>query len=114
MKNFKDVWKNLAHTKSISAKDMVAFCILKTIAAKSEAKEEVFKYFLGKAFSAGKICQSRKHPFQAVRYAAIDAESDFKYRSSILGKPILEFLETNEEIELYGYLLKIANDYGRM
>lgn len=114
MKNFNEFWKNKANNKQIEVEDMVSLCILKTIKAKSENKKEVLTYYLGKAFSPGKICQHRSHPFLALHNATIGVRYRMKIRSQIMGQPITNFLETNEEIELFAQLLEVAKDYGRM
>lgn len=114
MTKFIEVWKNKAKNKDISAKDTVAYCILRTIVAKSESKEEVLKYYLGRAFSAGRIAQHRRHQYSAVHNAAHDVESDLKYRNKIMGEPAIEFLKTVEDIELYSSLVTVAKNYGRM
>lgn len=114
MKNFNEFWKNKAQNKNIRSEDMVAHCILKTIAAKSEHKEEVLKYYLGKAFTAGMPAAHRKHPFQALHEAAKTVEFRLRYRQTLMDKPITDFLETAEEIELFGSLMKVAKNYGRM
>lgn len=114
MNKFIEIWKNKAKNKEITAKDTVAYCILKTIAAKSENKEEVLKYYLGRAFSAGKIAQHRHHPFSAVHLAAEYVRNDLKYRNKILGEASTTFLTSVEDIELFSSLVNVAYDYGRM
>jgi hypothetical protein len=35
-------------------------------------------------------------------------------RQEIMGQPLLNFLETNEEIELFSKLLEVAKNYGKV
>jgi hypothetical protein len=114
MKNFNEFWKNKAENKNISASDMVAYHILRTIAAKSESKEEVLKYYLGRAFTPALPSAHRKHPFQALHDAAWLVEVWLRNRQEIMGQPLLNFLETNEEIELFSKLLEVAKNYGKV
>jgi len=69
MTNFITTFKAKAHSKSITAADMIALCIYKTMKAKSEDKAVILKHFLKKAFSAGKMCGHRLYPYQAITNA---------------------------------------------
>lgn len=66
MTKFIETFKNKARTKAITAADMIALCIYKTVKAKSEDKETILKSFLKKAFSAGKVCAHRQYPYQTI------------------------------------------------
>lgn len=63
MTNFITTFKAKANSKSITAADMVALCIYKTIKAKSEDKAVILKHFLKKSFSAGRVCSHRPYPY---------------------------------------------------
>lgn len=114
MTNFKEFWKNKADKKNISSGDMVVYHIFKTIAAKSENKEEVLKYYLSRGFAPGLPAQHRSHPYHALHLAAANVQWKLKLRNTIMDAPIMEFLQTNEEIELFSSLLKVAMNYGKM
>lgn len=66
MTNFITTFKAKAHSKSITAADMIALCIYKTVKVKSEDKPTILKHFLTKAFTAGKVCAHRQYPYQTI------------------------------------------------
>ena len=69
MTNFITTFKAKARSKSLTAADMIALCIYKTVKAKSEDKAEILKFFHKKAFTAGKIRPDRQYPYQAITNA---------------------------------------------
>jgi len=66
MTNFITAFKAKAHSKSITAADMIALCIYKTMKAKSEDKATILKHFLTKTFTGGKVCAHRQYPYQSI------------------------------------------------
>ena len=66
MTNFIDTFKAKAHSKNLTAADMIALCIYKTVKAKSEDKPTILKHFLTKSFSAAKVCAHRQYPYQTI------------------------------------------------
>jgi hypothetical protein len=107
MKNFKEIWAEKAQSKNITRDDMIEYCIIKTIKAKSEDKEEVFKYYLTKAFTPGRVCAHRWHPYQTI-YAGLSVLGG-RYKWSKERLLAHGILETPEEWELYGKLLFAAD-----
>lgn len=70
MSKFIEIFKSKAHQKDITAADMIALCIYKTITVKTENKAEVLKYFLKKTFTKGNIKPHRPHPYYAISIAS--------------------------------------------
>ncbi len=69
MTNFIDTFKAKAHSKTLTAADMIALCIYKTVKAKSEDKTTILTHFLKKSFTAGKVRPDRQYPYQAITNA---------------------------------------------
>jgi len=63
---FIETFKTKAKNKNITAADIIALCIYKTMKAKSEDKPTILKHFLTKSFTAGKVCAHRQYPYQAI------------------------------------------------
>lgn len=110
MTNFITTFKAKAHSKSITAADMIALCIYKTMKAKSEDKAVILKHFLKKAFSAGKMCGHRLYPYQAITNAMYGFNSQIRpgkryqidgtwkdTRGYVLSMEIDEVLEFSDE-----------------
>ena len=91
------IWKEKARDKNITRSDVVAYCILRTINAKSENKEEILKYFLDKAFSPGKICQHRPTPYHARDLAISELNREVLYKDSVFRSK--EFFNTIDKIK---------------
>lgn len=66
MTTFIETFKAKAHSKTITASDIIALCIYKTVKAKSEDKVTILKHFLKKAFSAGRVCSHRPYPYYTI------------------------------------------------
>jgi len=66
MTTFIETFKTKAKNKNITAADIIALCIYKTMKAKSEDKATILKHFLTKSFTAGKVCAHRQYPYQAI------------------------------------------------
>lgn len=69
MTKFIETFKAKANSKTLTAADMIALCIYKTVKAKSEDKPIILKHFLKKSFTAGKIRPDRQYPYQAITNA---------------------------------------------
>lgn len=69
MTNFINTFKAKAHSKNITAADIIALCIYKTVKAKSEDKVTILKHFLTKSFTAGRVCAHRQYPYQSISNA---------------------------------------------
>ena len=96
MTKFIDTFKAKAHSKNLTAADMIALCIYKTVKAKSEDKAEILTYFLKKSFTAGHIRPDRLYPYQAITNAMYDLNNQLR-----VGKRWTE----NGWIESNGFLL---------
>ena len=66
MTTFIETFKAKAHSKTLTAADMIALCVYKTVKAKSEDKPTILTHFLKKAFTAGKVCAHRQYPYQSI------------------------------------------------
>ena len=66
MIDFITTFKAKANAKNITAADIIALCIYKTMKAKSEDKATILKHFLTKSFTAGKVCAHRQYPYQCI------------------------------------------------
>lgn len=109
MTTFITTFKAKAHSKSLTAADMIALCIYKTIKAKSEDKVEILKYYLKKSFTAGMIRPHRQYPYHAITNAMYylnhqlragkkwGAEGWFETNGKLLGLEITDLLTTEEE-----------------
>lgn len=111
MKDFKSIWKQLASTKSVQAKDMFAYSILRAMAAKSESKKEIAKYFVARAF------QKKKN--STIWAAALSAHSqlkgDLRWNGRILGVPVEEIFSSEEELLMFkGILETFTFDFDRV
>jgi hypothetical protein len=69
MTTFIKTFKTKAKNKNITAADIIALCIYKTMKAKSEDKATIIKHFLTKSFTPGKVCAHRQYPYQAITNA---------------------------------------------
>lgn len=107
MKDYTQIWKTKAHNKNLSAADMVAYCILKAIRARTEDKEELLKVFLDKAFSP-----HHYDGYASRARASNRVASNVRWGKTIIGHPIEDILDT-EEIELFTDLNEKAYRYGR-
>lgn len=126
MTNFKEVFKNKAKNKTLTAADMLALCVYKTINAKSEDKQAVLNGVVQRAFTAGKVCAHRPTRYHAVTVAQhmlssqirpgnrwMGSEKGFvKTDGWVLDSDIssiltqeqqLEFREQVAELDQYGY-----------
>ena len=112
MTNFITTFKAKARSKSLTAADMIALCIYKTVKAKSEDKAEILKFFLKKAFTAGHIRPDRLYPYQAITNAMYYFNGQLRAgkrwgengwvetNGKLLGEEITDLL-TEEEIVLF-------------
>jgi hypothetical protein len=89
MKDFRTQWKNLAHTKSITATDMIDLCILRAMRSKHDT-EEVLKHLLHKAFSP------RNYDSNPYRAISENARRITNYRPTLFRVPAEEILEGDE------------------
>lgn len=103
MEDFIKIWKDKANKKSNTASDMVAYCILKAINAKSQDKEEILKYFLNRAFTIHK-----KNGYASLRRAAGWVRHHYRWKSQILGT---DLNLTENEKELFVKLVERAETY---
>ena len=125
MINFIDTFKAKAHSKTLTAADMIALCIYKTVKAKSEDKTTILTHFLKKAFTPGKVRPDRQYPYQAITNAMYyfngqlragkrwGADGWYETEGKLLGEEITDLL-TPEEITLFRELASsIEPDYVR-
>ena len=66
MTTFITTFKTKAKNKNISAADIIALCVYKTMMAKSQDKPTILKHFLTKSFTPGKVCAHRQYPYQCI------------------------------------------------
>lgn len=92
-----EIWKEKARNKNINRRDVVAYCILRAVNAKSENKEEILKYFLLRSFSPGKVCSHRPTPYHALELAVQELNREVLYRDSIFESK--EFFNTVDKIK---------------
>lgn len=104
MKDFRPLWAAKAQAKNITAEDMVDRCILKTMSAKAENKEELVGIFLKKAFTPLKYGMP-PYNYRAAIDAANSLNYDFLYRQHSLFAA--SCLETADEWDMYNALLKV-------
>lgn len=125
MTNFITTFKAKAHSKNLTAADMIALCIYKTVKAKSEDKAAILNYFLKKSFNAGHIRPDRIYPYQAITNAMYYLNGQLRAgkrwsengwidtKGKLLGEEITNLL-TEEEIVLFRELASsITPDYVR-
>lgn len=112
MKNFKDAFKNKARSKSLSSEDMVAYCILKAMAAKHENKQELADFFIRKAFTPGKLAPHRHHRYQALHGAVNGMISTLRWRKVVIGIIDTDLFESGEELELFKSLAESYKTFG--
>lgn len=116
MKNYKSIWKSL--NNSISAYDMVNYCIMKALAAKTEDKFGLTKIFLSKAFTPirnpSKLANGA-HPYQAVVEVLASLKRSINWQNGekhkIFGIPVTEIFDTPEEFEKYKGLVLALSTY---
>jgi hypothetical protein len=97
MKDFRTQWKNLAHTKSITAEDVVNLCILRAMRSKGDT-EEVLKHLLHKAFSPRNF---DSNPYRAI------GENAFRLTNmnpKLFRVPVEEILEGDEINEFNSWI----------
>ena len=111
MKDFTSIWKQLASTKTVTAKDMFAYSILRAMAAKSESKREVAKSFVAKSFRKKKT-QTR---YEAAENAHRVVKDELRWIQKILGAPIEEIFSSEEEHEMFKDILETFTfDFDRV
>jgi len=66
MSTFITTFKTKAKNKTLTAADIIALCVYKTMKAKSEDKVTILKHFLTKSFTPGKVCAHRQYPYQSI------------------------------------------------
>lgn len=113
MKDFKSIFKAKAHSKTLTREDMGTYCLLRAVAAKSEAKEEIARHFIAKAFTPGKVCAHRYHPYQSARAAGLHVFRDFTHRNKVFDLPLLEIFDTEEEIEIFKNLIQLLWKFSK-
>lgn len=122
---FITTFKAKAHSKTLTAADMIALCIYKTVKAKSEDKSTILTHFLKKAFTPGKVRPDRQYPYQAITNAMYyfngqlragkrwGQDGWYETEGKLLGEEITDLL-TPEEITLFRELASsIVPDYVR-
>lgn len=109
MTNFIDTFKAKAHSKTLTAADMIALCIYKTVKAKSEDKTTILTHFLKKSFTAGKVRPDRQYPYWAITNAMYylngqlrcgkrwSPEGWYETNGKLLGIEITDILTPEEE-----------------
>lgn len=111
MKNFVQIWKQKASAKDIQPKDIVAYSILRAMAAKSENKKEIAKYFVAKAF----LKKRSESKYTAAMKAQIALQREIRWQNSILDVPIEDIFSSEEEFILFKDILDTMTfDFDRV
>jgi len=116
MKNYKTIWKTL--NNNMVAIDVVNYCIVKALSAKTEDKFELTKIFLSKAFTPirnpNKLNSGAK-PYQALEHALYILNKYVTWKDGekhvIFGVPAQDFFDTPEEFEKYRELVIALYNY---
>lgn len=107
---FITTFKAKAHSKNLTAADMIALCIYKTVKAKSEDKSTILTHFLKKSFTPGKVRPDRQYPYQAITNAMYyfngqlragkrwGAAGWYETNGKLLGEEITDLLTPEEEL----------------
>jgi len=124
MTKFITTFKAKAHSKTLTAADMLALCIYRTVKAKSEDKATILDYFVKKSFTPGKVCEHRNYPYQCVSNAQHDLNWQMRpskrwdgtqyhitSNGRLLDQPIEELLDSEEEA-LFRELHASLSNYG--
>lgn len=101
MNNLKEIWKEKSDNKNITCQDVIEYCIIRAIQAKSENKSEIVKYFFKRAFTPSKT-RGYDTPKIVCKYLYLRFTS-LSYRSNLL---ISKLEPSEEELDLYFNLLK--------
>lgn len=125
MTNFITTFKTKAHSKNLTAADMIALCIYKTIKAKSEDKATILKHMLRKSFSAGRVCAHRPYPFFTITNTMCylngqlrsgkrwGPEGWFETQGMVLGIEVIEILTEEELIQFRELASMIESGFVR-
>lgn len=116
MKNYKEIWKSL--NNKMNTLDVVNYCIVKALAAKTEDKFELIKIFLSKAFTPirnpNKLANG-SNPYQSLKTALWSLKCSVGWKTGekhiIFGVPAQDFFDTPEEFEKYRELILALYDY---
>lgn len=110
MKNYKTIWKSLGN--NVSVYDVVNYCIIKALAAKTEDKFELTKIFLSKAFApirAERKLNNGATPYQALSRVLAYFKRTVRWESGskhkIFGLLPEAIFDTPEEFEKYKELV---------
>ena len=125
MTNFITTFKGKAHNKNLTAADMLALCIYKTINAKSEDKATILTHFLKKTFTPGSVRSDRPYPYHAISNAVYYLNGHlragkrwgdngwYETNGKLLGEEVTDLL-AEEKIVLFRELTgSIVPDYVR-
>jgi hypothetical protein len=109
MKDFRPIWKDLAHRKAITRRDVIQHCILRAIFSKGDT-EAVLKHLLHKAF--------RPLNFDSRPYRAIEDTNatvgQYYFNSKLLGVPYANILETVDEEKEFNELANALRKPGKL
>lgn len=101
--NYKTIWKTLHAEKSITAANMVQYCVLKAMAAKGDNKVEILNALIKKAFSP-----SNDGNYDGLKVAVYDAL--YRFKTTIFRVPVATLLD-NDQLAVYrGLLGSISTD----
>jgi hypothetical protein len=110
MKNYKTIWKSLHN--NVNATDVINYCIIKAMAAKTENKLELIKIFLSKAFTPIRNpvrLANGATPYQviAINLYSLKRSITWQYgaKHNIFGVNVQEFFDTMDELEMYKELV---------
>jgi hypothetical protein len=109
MKDFRNIWKTLHANKTITCRDVIQHCILRAMYSKSDT-EAVLKHLLHKAFTP-RINSSE--PFYAIEHTNATI-GDRYFNNKLLGQPVEEILETQEEIDEFNSWANVLRKPGKL
>lgn len=121
MKDWKTIWKKFAQDKKVTSYDVIKYCILKAISAKSNIdKTNLVAYFLEKAFTPirkkSKLANGRR-PWDCLHYKFSDWHKPIKENFIIFDVKGDEIFDTDEEfnqfIEIWNATSETSELVGR-
>lgn len=103
MKNIKEIWKKKAQNKDITSGDVISYCALRALLAKSNDKKEIARHFASKAFSP---CKRGNDPYGGTRNALYLEKRKITWNKTVLGLPINEIFDSEEEFKAFEEILE--------
>ena len=116
MKAYKKVWKTLGN--NITATDVVNYCLLKALSAKSEDKIGIAKVLLAKAFTPitnKNRLNNGETPYSTLKIHLYNLGCRVAWKGgnnlTIFGQPVETFFETPDQFEAYKELVQALGKF---